>query len=69
MKLMSKKMNKTGRTFRELSSRCLAFSENFTTLGKVIVNTLNIERTLRNIERTGLFLARTLLKSKTPTTI
>lgn len=56
-------MNKTGRTIRELSSRCLAFSEKFTTLGKVIANTLNIALPLRNIGFTILFLAITLLIS------
>lgn len=54
-------MNKTGRTVRELSSRCLAFSEKFTTLGKVIANTLNIALPGRNIGLTVLFLAITLL--------
>jgi N-acetylmuramoyl-L-alanine amidase len=58
-----KKMNKTGRTVRELSSRCLAFSEKFTTLGKVIANTLNIALPWRNIGFTVLFLAITLLIS------
>jgi putative effector of murein hydrolase LrgA (UPF0299 family) len=61
VKTTSKKMNKTGRTIRELSSRCLAFSEKFTTLGKVIANTLNIALPLRNIGFTILFLAITLL--------
>jgi N-acetylmuramoyl-L-alanine amidase len=56
-------MNKTGRTVRELSSRCLAFSEKFTTLGKVIANTLNIALPWRNIGFTVLFLAITLLIS------
>ncbi len=56
-------MNKTGRTVREFSSRCLAFSEKFTTLGKVIANTLNIAQPWRNIGFTVLFLAITLLIS------
>jgi N-acetylmuramoyl-L-alanine amidase len=56
-------MNKTGRTVRELSSRCLAFSEKFTTLSKVIANTLNIALPWRNIGFTVLFLAITLLIS------
>jgi N-acetylmuramoyl-L-alanine amidase len=60
-------MNKTGRTIRELSSRCLAFSEKFTTLGKVIANSLNIALPWRNIGFTVLFLAITLLISSTDT--
>lgn len=55
-------MNKTGRTIRELSSRCLAFSEKFTTLGKVIANTLNIARTLRNIGLTASGFSNNLAK-------
>lgn len=56
-------MNKTGRTVRELGSRCLAFSEKFTTLSKVIANSLNIAQPWRNIGFTVLFLAITLLIS------
>jgi N-acetylmuramoyl-L-alanine amidase len=56
-------MNRTGRTIRELGSRSLAFSEKFTTLGKVIANTLNIALPWRNIGFTVLFLAITLLSS------
>lgn len=51
------------RTFRELTRRCLAFSENFTTLSKVIANSLNIVQPVRNIGFTALFLAITLLNS------
>lgn len=56
-------MKKKGRTLRELNSRLLAFSEKFTTLGKVIANSLNIVRPLRNIGFIALFLAITLLNS------
>ena len=62
-------MTKTGRTNRELGSRCLAFSEKFTTLGKVIANSLNIALPWRNIGFTIPFLAITLLSFKRKTLI
>lgn len=45
----------------------LGFSENFTTLRKVIANTLNIEQTVRNIGLICLFGAITLLNSASST--
>ena len=51
------------RTRAELNSRTLAFSEKFTTLHKVIANTLNIERNVRIIGLTALLIAITLLNS------
>lgn len=60
-------MNKRGRTIRELTTRCFGFSEKFTTLSKVIANTLNIAMPWRNIGFTVLFLAITLLISSADT--
>jgi len=62
-RIMEKKRKEKERTFRELRSRCLAFSENFTTLSKVIANSLNIVQPVRNIGFTALFLAIILLNS------
>ena len=50
-------------TRAELKDSTLAFSEKFTTLHKVIANTLNIERIVRNIGLTALLIAITLLNS------
>ena len=61
-RIMVKIMRKKERTLRDLKSRCLAFSENFTTLSKVIANSLNIVQPLRNIGFTAL-LAIILLNS------
>jgi N-acetylmuramoyl-L-alanine amidase len=51
------------RTSPELMVRCLGFSEKFTTLRKVIANSLNIVMPVRNIGFTVLLLAITLLNS------
>jgi len=51
------------RTGAELESSSLAFSEKFTILHKVIANTLNIVRPVRNIGLTSLLIAITLLNS------
>jgi N-acetylmuramoyl-L-alanine amidase len=51
------------RTRAELKDSTLAFSEKFTILHKVIANTLNIERIVRNIGLTALLIAITLLNS------
>jgi N-acetylmuramoyl-L-alanine amidase len=56
-------MEKKSRTIRELSRRVFAFGEKFTTLSKVMANSLNMARLIRNIGFTGLFLAITLLNS------
>ena len=56
------KLNKD-RTRAELKNSTLAFSEKFTNLCKVIANTLNIERNVRNIKLTALLIAITLLNS------
>ena len=50
-------------TRAELKNSTLAFSEKFTILHKVIANTLNIERNVRNIGLTALLIAITLLNS------
>jgi N-acetylmuramoyl-L-alanine amidase len=50
-------------TRAELKDSTLAFSEKFTILRKVIANTLNIERNVRNIGLTALLIAITLLIS------
>jgi N-acetylmuramoyl-L-alanine amidase len=50
-------------TRAELKDSTLAFSEKFTILRKVIANTLNIERNVRNIGFTALLIAITLLIS------
>jgi len=50
-------------TRAELNDSTLAFSEKFTILHKVIANTLNIERNVRNIGLTALVVAITLLIS------
>jgi N-acetylmuramoyl-L-alanine amidase len=50
-------------TRAELKDSTLAFSEKFTILHKVIANTLNIERNVRNIGLTALLIAITLLIS------
>lgn len=50
-----------------LISRCLAFSEKFTTLRKVIANTLDIDKRVNNIGTKALLVAITLLiSSATP---
>ena len=51
------------RTPAELKDSPLAFVEKFTILRKVIANTLNIARNVRNIGLTGLLIAITLLIS------
>ncbi len=51
------------RTRAELKISSLAFSEKFTLLRKVIANTLNIVRPVRNIGLTALLIAITLLNS------
>ena len=51
------------RTSEELKDSPLAFSEKFTILHKVIANTLNIARNVRNIGLTALLVAITLLIS------
>ena len=51
------------RTSPELKIRSLGFSEKFTILHKVIANTLNIVRPVRNIGLTALLIAITLLNS------
>jgi N-acetylmuramoyl-L-alanine amidase len=51
------------RTRAELGDRSLPFSEKFTILPKVIANTLNIVRPVRNIGLTALLIAITLLNS------
>ncbi|WP_346659940.1 N-acetylmuramoyl-L-alanine amidase [Chryseolinea sp. H1M3-3] len=51
------------RTRAELKDSTLAFSEKFTILHKVIANTLNIERNVRNIGLSALLIAITLLIS------
>jgi N-acetylmuramoyl-L-alanine amidase len=51
------------RTPPELKDKSLPFSEKFTILHKVIANTLNIVRPVRNIGLTALLIAITLLNS------
>jgi len=51
------------RTSPELTLRSLGFSEKFTTLGKVIANSLNIVKPVRNIGIIALVIAITLLNS------
>jgi N-acetylmuramoyl-L-alanine amidase len=58
--MKSKKNNLTGASVK---MNPLAFSEKFTTLRKVIANTLNIVRSVRNIGITALLVAITLLNS------
>jgi N-acetylmuramoyl-L-alanine amidase len=58
--MKSKKKYLTGACVKMSS---LAFSEKFTTLRKVIANTLNIVRSVRNIGITALLIAITLLNS------
>lgn len=66
VKTTSNEMNKRGRTIRELTTRRFGFSEKFTTLSKVIANTLNIVST-RGIIRTDA-LAITLLNIRSSLT-
>jgi len=58
-------MNRIYRTRAELGVSSLAFTENCTLLRKVIANTLNILRPVRNIGLTALLIAITLLNSST----
>lgn len=58
-------MNRIYRTRAELKVSSLAFTEKCTLLRKVIANTLNILRPVRNIGLTALLLAITLLNSST----
>jgi N-acetylmuramoyl-L-alanine amidase len=51
------------RTRARVKDSTLAFSEKFTILHKVIANTLNIDRIVRNIGLTALLIAITLLNS------
>src|SRR6187549_742592 len=60
-----KTMNRIYRTRAELGVSSLAFTENCTLLRKVIANTLNILRPVRNIGLTALLIAITLLISST----
>jgi N-acetylmuramoyl-L-alanine amidase len=63
---MIRKM-KEYRTSPELMLRSLGFSKKFTTLRKVIANTLNILMPVRNIGITALLVAITLLNSSSTT--
>ncbi len=56
-------MNRIYRTRAELKDSSLAFTEKCTLLRKVIANTLNILRPVRNIGLTALLIAITLLNS------
>jgi len=58
-------MDRIYRTRAELKVSSLAFTENCTLLRKVIANTLNILRPVRNIGLTALLIAITLLNSST----
>jgi N-acetylmuramoyl-L-alanine amidase len=58
-------MGRIYRTRAELRVSSLAFTENCTLLRKVIANTLNILRPVRNIGLTALLIAITLLNSST----
>ncbi len=58
-------MNRIYRTHAELKVSFLAFTEKCTLLRKVIANTLNILRPVRNIGLTALLIAITLLNSST----
>lgn len=57
------KSKKKYRTVSSVKISSLAFNKNFTILRKVIPNTLNIVRPVRNIGLTAVFLAITLLNS------
>ncbi len=58
-------MNRIYRTRAELRVSSLAFTKNCTLLRKVIANTVNILRPVRNIGLTALLIAITLLNSST----
>ena len=63
MEITKKKKKKWFLTPSGLISRCLAFSEKFTTLRKVIANTSDIDKPVKNIGFKVLLLAITLLFS------